>query len=111
MPKVILSQKLKNAIEKKIGHELVFNLKNTLINGEKRGCWGYISNPNNHVTVFVDTERSCLPSLGSLIRYAKNSKDSSGGRNRNGFHSLDDIVDEVVRMLNDRASWEKDLRL
>lgn len=47
---MLLSTKLRNQIKKELGrkgknsenYELI--LKNTLINGSKRGCWGFVKN-------------------------------------------------------------------
>ena len=57
---IISSTKLKNSINKKNNNnlQLEFHLKNISINGEKRGCSGFIRNINNNSIVYVNTEGS-----------------------------------------------------
>ena len=106
---VIMSVKLKNAINKAYGKPLEFKLSNISVNGDKRGCSGFVKNPENGVVVYVNTEKSVLKSLGYLVRYARDFKDYTGTRNRNDHFSLEDIVEEVCEMLNREEEWKREL--
>lgn len=46
----ILMTKVKNAVKKALGNDIRFKLRNIDINGCKRGCSGFITNPANGVT-------------------------------------------------------------
>lgn len=104
----LLMIKVKNAIKKKFGSEVEFKLHNIDINGCKRECSGFIRNPENNVTVYINTEKNCLP-LGYLVRYAKDFNDYSGCRNRMQNHSLEMLTNEVCAMLRNLAGWEREL--
>ena len=105
----ILSTKLKNAFKALPDSEnYSMNFKNININGEKRGCWGYITNLENDVCVYIDTERSCMSSLGMLYRYAEKEGDCKGGVNHFA-QSLEEIVNTTQRMLKDPQSAENEL--
>jgi hypothetical protein len=57
MSNVILSRKLINAFEKsEESDKYAMKFKNISINGEKRGCNGHITNLENGVCVYIDTE-------------------------------------------------------
>ena len=71
---LILSTKLKN----KFSPAHVVALKNVSVNGDKRGCTGFISLNGAHV--YVNTEP--CGSLGYMYRTAKHTKDYTGGVNR-----------------------------
>jgi len=71
---LILAAKLKNQFSP--AH--VVDLKNIIINGDKRGCSGFVS--TNGRTAYVNTE-PCTPS-GFMYRTAKHTKDYVGGVNR-----------------------------
>ena len=82
---LILSTKLKNALKKRadeLSMELEFNLKNIIINGEKRGCSGFVKNLNNGSIVYVTTEEPCLSTLHYMYRHADSFQDYRGYRNR-----------------------------
>ena len=70
---IILSTRLKNQFTEK--HNV--SLKNISINGDKRGCSGFIS--MNNAIVYVNTEK--CGSLGYMYRAAKHMKDYTGGTN------------------------------
>jgi hypothetical protein len=70
---LILSTKLKN----QFSAETTVLLKNININGNKRGCSGFITKGGN--IVYVNTE--LCGSLGYLYRTAKHTKDYTGGVN------------------------------
>ena len=105
----ILSIKLKNALTKSVPHELDFSIKNILVNGNKRGCSGFVRNKENGVVVYVMTEVSAYGGIGYLVRYARDEKDFTGCRNRNNQYSLADIVKEVKDMLENKTEWEREL--
>ena len=71
---IILSTKLKNQFS--AAH--IVALKNINVNGDKRGCSGFISLNGAHV--YVNTEK--LGSLGYMYRTAEHTKDYNGGVNR-----------------------------
>jgi len=85
---IILSTKLKNQFSP--AH--VVALKNVNINGDKRGCTGFISLNGAHV--YVNTER--CGSLGYMYRTAEHTKDYTGGVNR---WAKD--IDALVRGINE----------
>jgi hypothetical protein len=86
---ILLATTIKNSV-KNINDGFEYSLKNIIINGEKRGCSGFVKNPVNNKVVYLTTERSCCNSLHNKImyRYAKDTKDYSSnglgvlGRNR-----------------------------
>lgn len=80
--KVLLSQAVKNKF-KNIEIPLEFNLKNISINGDKRGCSGFITNKENNNIVYLTTEPLTFgPLLGKIMyRTAKSLKDYTGGCN------------------------------
>ncbi|MBQ7673565.1 MAG: hypothetical protein IJT36_03450 [Alphaproteobacteria bacterium] len=100
---MVLSTKLKNAISKK-KEGLVFSLKNTIINGEKRGCSGFIYNPENGITVYVNTEPASF-SLKYMYRYCKNMRDYRGFTNY-WAKSLDELTDGIIALLKNSRQYE-----
>lgn len=74
-----LMTKLKNRICKHIPKEhLHFNLKNISINGEKRGCSGFVTYIPTGRCVYVNTERLTMPGGADMMyRYAKDERDFS----------------------------------
>lgn len=105
---LILSTKLKNAIIKeatKKGLSFEIQLKNTSINGIRRGCSGFIFVPDGPC-VYVDTEISCYQPLRdkTLVRYAKDNHDYSSNQIKNGYNQFvpsDPVViaQKIVNML------------
>lgn len=87
---IILSTKLKN----KFLSVYDIQLKNIIINGDKRGCSGFISYNNN--IVYINTETL---SCGLLYRTAKHNKDYTGGVNHYA-KNIDDLVINVTKLLN-----------
>lgn len=87
MSQLILSQKLKNKFS---GNES-FYLKNIIINGDKRGCSGFIMLGDE--TVYVNTEVLCG---GYLYRKAKDNKDYRGG-----FNHYAKCLDSLVAGINE----------
>ena len=89
-PNMILSTKLKNRFLST--HSVA--LKNISVNGEKRGCSGFISRDN--AIVYVNTEP--CGSLGYMYRTAKHLKDYSGGVNH-WAKDLDSLVNGINSLL------------
>jgi hypothetical protein len=98
---LILATKLKNQFSK--NH--VFNLKNTVVNNQKRGCSGFITKQN--VTVYINTEINdyleSSKNIKYLIRTAKNDKDYTGGVNQ---FARD--FDELIIMINTLLDFKSD---
>ncbi len=86
----ILSTKLKNRFTS--AHTV--QLKNIVVNGDKRGCSGFIA--INDAIVYVNTESMFM---GYLYRTAKSFKDFSGGTNRFA-KDLDSLVAGVNTLLS-----------
>lgn len=105
---MLLSMKLKNQIKKELGrkgknsenYEII--LKNTLINGSKRGCWGFVKNNKSNVVVYIDTEKSVFAPFAdkNLVRYAKNMKDYGGAHSFNQWAIDEELAEKVVKMLD-----------
>ena len=89
MSQLILSQKLKNRFS---GNQ-VFHLKNIIINGDKRGCSGFIALNKN--TVYVNTE---VLGGGYLYRKAKDNKDYQGEVNQYA-KNIDSLVSGINQLL------------
>jgi hypothetical protein len=87
---MLLSTKLKNQFSP--AHSVA--LKNISINGDKRGCGGFIS--LNGAIVYVNTEP--FGRLGFMYRTAEHLKDYTGGANRFAT-SLESLVSGVNQLL------------
>ena len=87
---IILSTKLKN----KFPAEFDVQLKNITINGDKRGCSGFIS--YNGKMVYLTTEP--LGMMGMMYRTAKHNKDYHGGVNQ-WTKDVDNLVNVIIKML------------
>lgn len=83
---MLLSIKLKNLIEEcptSKGIDFDFHLKNILINGQKRGCSGFVVNKKNGNVIYVNTEKPVYGGIGRyLYRYADSIDDYRGKMNR-----------------------------
>ena len=88
---IILSTKLKNQFTAK--HNVL--LKNISVNGDKRGCSGFIS--LGDTIVYVNTEK--CGSLGYMYRTAKHMKDYTGGVNQ-WAKDIDSLVYGVNKTLS-----------
>lgn len=104
---MLLKIKLINAI-KKVAEEknipLKYNIKNISVNGQKRGCSGFVINTLTNSCVYVNTEQSCYSPLAnkSLYRYAKDDKDYSSTNLINGNNKFCEnhcLAENVVKML------------
>jgi hypothetical protein len=87
---LILSTKLKNRFSS--AHNVA--LKNIAVNGDKRGCSGFIE--RGGAIVYVNTEP--CGSLGYMYRTAEHMKDYTGGVNR-WAKDLDSLVAGVNQLL------------
>jgi len=87
MSQLLLAQKLKN----RFSNDEVCYLRNIIINGDKRGCSGFIT--SNNKVVYVNTE---VLGGGYLYRTAKDTKDYHGGVNKYA-----DNIDALVNGIND----------
>ncbi len=95
---MLLATKTKNEIKKRTGKDWFgFNLKNIIVNGQKRGCSGFVFNPKNGVYVYLYTEPSVCNGF-MYCRYAKDFHDYTGARNHN-VYSEEELLKEVVKML------------
>lgn len=106
MRNIILMTKLKNAMLK-TGMDLSFELRNININGDKRGCSGFIVNNDNGTIVYVNTE-SCLDRY--MYRYADSVKDFRGYSNR-WANGLDELVEGVAGLLKKSPAEMNDRRI
>lgn len=100
MKKPLLMTALKNRF-KKVG-DYEYYLKNININGSKRGCSGFIKNPETKKIVYLTTEYvcgNCYKPFENKVMYrkAKDLKDYTGGTNRWCLES--ELVNEVVKAL------------
>lgn len=95
----LMMTKLRNAFHKQ-NPELVVELKNIRINGDPRGCSGFITNLITGRVVYVTTERSPYGPLQGKMMYrtARDTKDYSGGMNR--WSTVDEFVPDVLDLLS-----------
>ena len=107
---MILAGKFKNAVRKNFGTEVTASLKNIRINGSARGCSGFFVNPENKACVYVNTEASSYPALSLLYRYADDTKDFKGYRNRYAT-DFNDLVQEISEMLKTPVEMVRDIRI
>lgn len=109
----ILATKLKNAFNKyEDKDKYSMSFKNVSVNGDKRGCYGFITNLENDVCVCINTEQTSM-NLGMFYRYCEQQGEHTGGINHFA-HSLEEIVENTRKMLenpqqaeNELASWGK----
>lgn len=88
---MLLAVKLKNMLPK----EYTCKLRNITVNGQKRGCSGFIQ--YGEATVYVNTEGRTEGGGLYLVRTAKDDKDHRGGRNF--FANSSTIVETVESLL------------
>ena len=109
-----LSTKLKNLItkvSKDKDMDLQFYLKNILVNGQKRGCSGFVKNKKNGLIVYVDTEGSVLSSLKNyMYRYADDIKDFTGYRNR-WCDTPEQLASNICALLTNPNEKARDIRI
>lgn len=106
---MILMTKLKNAINKQGGEmPLQFTLKNITINGEKRGCSGFVRNLANNTVVYINTEELHYSNLKYMYRYADHEKDFTGYHNR-WANSLEELAKATINLL--KSTPQNDWRI
>lgn len=100
---MLLSIKLKNLIKEcpaSNGIDFDFYLKNIVINGQKRGCSGFIVNKKNGNIVYINTEK---PVYGGakryLYRYADSINDYRGQMNR-FCNKPEDLAENICLLLS-----------
>lgn len=108
MEKPILMTKVKNAIMKK-RNNVSFALRNININGDKRGCSGFIVNDINQTVVYINTE-PCGGALKYMYRYADNTKDFTGYHNR-WAQSFEELINAVNDLLDKSPAEVNDTRI
>ena len=102
---MLLSTKFKNEITKKTGlNDLEFRFKNINVNGQKRGCSGFIYNPLIDVYVYVNTEPSCYKNM-TICRYAKSFNDFTGDVNNNCY-SEKELIEKTANLVT-TMPWSK----
>lgn len=116
MDELILATKLRNAFKKankKYNYDLQFDIKNIVINGEKRGCSGFVTNEENGSCVYIDTEKPCCLNLGVMYRYADNNKDFMGYSNRwtGRNYDVDSLADVILALLDKTPKQMRERRI
>lgn len=97
MYKVLLATTLKNRFKKYGNFEC--NFKNIKINGENRGCDGFITNPVNNRVVYLTTEKPYYRSLCNQCIYRRVRYVGDYGKGHSNFCTEEELVDNVVREL------------
>lgn len=97
MRSVYLATRTKNALHS-YDNNLVVSLRNISVNGAKHGCSGFIQNPATGLTIYLTTEDNHL-----VCRYAKNTHDYVGGRNR-WADTFEELVMNAVSLLEGRVA-------
>ena len=94
----LMAVKLKNRFNNAFP-KLETHLKNIRVNGDPRGCSGFIVNTANGKIAYVNTEESVYGPLQGKILYrtAESLKDYTGGMNR--WSTDADIVSDVWDLL------------
>ena len=95
--------KVKNAF-KRHNIPVTFKLSNTRINGEFRGCSGFIIHEPSGRIAYVDTEQSCFGPLSDKFMYrsADSLKDYKGHRNRwTDNRDIDSLVMDIDKMFHE----------
>ena len=85
--------KLKNQLVA-IDPDLTVELRNVRVNGQLRGCSGFVTNPVTGDIAYVNTETS---TGSALYRTAESTRDFRGGRNQ--FASHLELPRAVVNLL------------
>lgn len=103
MASLVLMTALKNRIKKNGKGDYDFNLSNININGVKRGCSGYITNKDNGITIYVDTEPSAYGPLEDKILWRIAEKVDGryvSGYNKWGMRKNDSYIKDIVNVLD-----------
>ncbi len=102
---MLLSSNLRKrlaVLAKQHGIEISVKLKDISVNGQKRGCSGFVTCGES--CVYVSTEHTCFGPISdkSMCRYANNTKDFSSNRLKNGYNQFvsdDALAAKVISML------------
>ena len=81
-------------------------VRNNQINNKVVGCTGFITNCENGLIVYINTEKSIYAPLAdkNLIRYAQNTRDYTGGVNH--FATDKDFYSTVKEMLKAKKDFK-----
>lgn len=109
---MLLKVKLVNQLRPMLGFGYEVEIQNIKINGAYRGCSGFIRNPTNGVTVYINTEKSCYAPLNkmNLVRFAKDMKDYGGVHSRNEWADDASIAKKIVNMLHNKIRYDEWLK-
>lgn len=103
MKKPLLPVRLTNAIRKKNGDRdcpFVFSLRTLMNCHKKRGTYGFVANPHNGVTIYINTQQTDMPTPPIMYRYARNDHDFRGGINH-FCYTEDELASAVEKMMNE----------
>lgn len=103
----LLAVKLRNQL-RKIDPALEVELKNININGAKRGCSGYITDPRTGRVIYVDTEALLQPILGGTMwrAVAVKGRSTTPNGSRNYYSKEERLARDIVeafKTLRDNA--------
>ena len=96
MSKPLLATELTNQL-KALEPNIVTHLKNYRVNGQARGCSGFVHFPDGVKIVYVNTELGYMQK--PYYRGARHLKDFTGGRNRFS-ESNDTLAQDIIDHLN-----------
>ena len=103
---VVSMTKVKNELAQS-APGLKHKIENIRVNGQLRGCSGFISDPVANRVVYINTEASDQTHTMALYRTARNERDYKGGRNRRCPLRASDIVTAVIELINDDREWNR----
>jgi hypothetical protein len=93
----ISSRKVKSLVSG-LGYELV-KVSTTSVNRIRRGCSGFIKDPDKGILIYFDTEPIAFQSPGRVLyRSAKDEKDYCGGSNH--YCDIKDLAHAVKRLFD-----------
>ena len=96
----VLSTKLRNNLKKEAidADHLVIELSNIRINGDSRGCSGFVGNLHTGKVVYINTEQPTFGGVKYLYRKADNFKDFGGSGGNRYAYSFGELVTNVLEM-------------
>lgn len=94
----LMAVKLRNRFNA-VDPVLIVTLRNIRINGDPRGCSGFVTDPRSGKHVYVNTEENSYGPLKGAILYrtAESTTDYTGGFNR--WTNADGVVEDVTDLL------------
>lgn len=105
--KLLLATKLKNLINNAYpDNTYIFELKNIKLNGQSRGCSGFIKNPETGSVIFLTTEKTGCSWLKDYM-YRYESQKHGFGRNR-WTSSQEELIKEIHKLLADSMETASD---